>query len=408
MNGKQAFKLTIVLLAILAFAGLTACSQSSPAASPTTSNNPSIPGSPGPSGQPTRTVPAGLSFPKPTTTPQAAPLITNPANLLKGSGNINIALDANLNFDTGGKISQLKVKKGDRITKGSLLAALDTTNLSVAVSQARVTLDQAILSKKNAELALETANFNLEKTLAVSKIKDVIMGLQWQIKVAQTNVQDAAVSEGNKSSEYWIKIMQGYQNDLAAETKILQDMMKDPVYSSAVTYDIVGQAYDRLTVQDIRMKTLQIEAAQITYDRAQDVIDQAQKSLDQAQRQFNGATIFAPFDGMVITVNYKEGEIAPTPSPSQKPIIYLVDPNSMQIVVVINELDIPRVKIGQSAVVKVDAFPSAKIEGKVTDISIIPNVQGGTVNYDVTVSFNVPSDVGIRSGMNAVAEITTS
>jgi multidrug resistance efflux pump len=262
--------------------------------------------------------------------------------------------------------------------------------------------------KKNAELALETANFNLEKTLAVSKIKDVIMGLQWQIKVAQTNVQDAAVSEGNKSSEYWIKIMQGYQNDLAAETKILQDMMKDPVYSSAVTYDIVGQAYDRLTVQDIRMKTLQIEAAQITYDRAQDVIDQAQKSLDQAQRQFNGATIFAPFDGMVITVNYKEGEIAPTPSPSQKPISYLVDPNSMQIVVVINELDIPRVKIGQSAVVKVDAFPSAKIEGKVTDISIIPNVQGGTVNYDVTVSFNVPSDVGIRSGMNAVAEITTS
>jgi multidrug efflux pump subunit AcrA (membrane-fusion protein) len=142
MNGKQAFKLTIVLLAILAFAGLTACSQSSPAASPT------ISGTPSQSGQPTRTAPPGTAFPRPPASSQAAPLITNPANLLKGSGNINIALDANLNFDTGGKISQLKVKKGDRITKGSLLAALDTTNLSVAVSQARVTLDQAILSKK--------------------------------------------------------------------------------------------------------------------------------------------------------------------------------------------------------------------------------------------------------------------
>jgi multidrug resistance efflux pump len=407
MSGEKGIKLAIILLALIAIISLTACSQSSPAASPTTSNNPSIPGSPGPSGQPSKTVPPGGAIPKPTT-PQAAPLITNPANILKGSGNINIALDANLNFDTGGKISQLKVKKGDRITKGSLLAALDTTNLSVAVSQARVTLDQAVLSKKNAELALETANFNLDKTLAVSRIKDVIMGLQWQIKLAQTNVQDAAVSEGQKSSEYWIKIMQGYQNDLAAETKILQDMMKDPVYSSAVTYDIVGQSYDRLTVQDIRMKTLQIEAAQITFDRAQDVVDQAQKSLEQAQKQFNGSTINAPFDGMVITVNYKEGDIAPTPSPSQKPIIYLVDPNSMQIVVVINELDIPRVKISQSAIVKIDAFPNAKIPGKVTEISLLPNVQGGTVNYDVTVSFTVPSDVDVRSGMNAVAEITTS
>jgi HlyD family secretion protein len=86
----------------------------------------------------------------------------------------------------------------------------------------------------------------------------------------------------------------------------------------------------------------------------------------------------------------------------------MVDPNSMQIVVVINELDIPRVKVGQSAIVKVDAFPNAKIAGKVTDISILPNIQGGTVNYDVTVSFIIPSGVAVRSGMNAIAEITTN
>jgi HlyD family secretion protein len=117
--------------------------------------------------------------------------------------------------------------------------------------------------------------------------------------------------------------------------------------------------------------------------------------------------ISAPFDGIVVTVNYKEGDIAPTPSPSQKPVIYMVDSSSLQIVVVINELDIPMIKAGQKAIVKVDAYPNTKIEGKVTDISLLPDIQGGTVNYDVTISFTVPPEVGIRSGMNATAEIST-
>jgi HlyD family secretion protein len=154
------------------------------------------------------------------------------------------------------------------------------------------------------------------------------------------------------------------------------------------------------------MKQLQVDSAQITLDRAKDVVNQAQKSLEQAQKQENNATIYAPFDGVAAAVNYKEGDIAPAPSPSQKPIVYLIDPSAMQIVVVINELDVPQVKTGQKVIVKVDAFPNLKIDGKIADISLTPNVQGGTVNYDVTISFTVPTGSDIRSGMAGSAEIT--
>jgi hypothetical protein len=39
---------------------------------------------------------------------------------------------------------------------------------------------------------------------------------------------------------------------------------------------------------------------------------------------------------------------------------------------------------------------------------LLPDLQGGVVNYDVTVSFSVPPAMNIRSGMNATAVITTN
>jgi HlyD family secretion protein len=322
---------------------------------------------------------------------------------VQASGTITIAIDANLNFDTGGKIIKLSVKKGDRVTKGQLLAALDTSTLGVAVAQAQVNLDQAILAQTSAQLAVQTAQFNLDKTQSVSKIKDVITNLEWEIKIAQMNAGASGVTVND--ANFWSTQVKQYQKDLAAENKVLTDFLTDSSYAGTVSYDITGQMYDRLTVQDMQMKQIQVQMAQQTADRSQDTIDQAQRNLDLAKKQFNNTTISAPFDGVVATLNAKEGDVVSAPGPSAKPLIYLIDPTSMQIVVTINELDTPKLKIGQKATVKVDAFPGVSLDSKVSDISLLPNIQGGVVGYDVTVSFNVPPTTDIRSGMNASAEI---
>ena len=415
MIRSKAITLAMVLLALLTCISLAACSKAPPATPPATATSPgkpetpAKPASPGQAEASARTGPPGSTLPKPAAPSQQTPIIpTSQANIVKGSGSISVAIDANLSFDTGGKIGMLYVKRGDRVTKGKLLASLDTTSLELALAQARVNLDQATLSQTSAELALETAKFNLDKTQAVSQIKDVITNIQWKIKIAQMNAEAAATSSGDYSMTYWAQIVAEYQKDLAAETKVLSDMLSQAVYTGTVTYDITGQKYDRLTQEDVRMKQLQVEAARQTMDKAQDVIDQAQKNLALAQKQLDNAVIIAPFDGMVATLNVKEGDIVAAPSPTQKPVIYLIEPTSMQIIVAINELDIPQVKIGQKAIVKINAFPNTKLDGKVTDISALPDLQGGVVNYGVTVSFSVPPGMDIRAGMNATAEITAS
>ena len=407
MAGKLKTLAAIVLIGVAAIT-IVGCSnvQSSltPAVSTAAAPNQSAPP---PSGSPTRTAPPGSAPARPTTTSQPTPLIpVNLGNTVQGSGTIAIALDANLNFDTGGKISNLYVKQGDAVTRGKVLAKLDTSNLEATLAQDKVTLDQAVLAQTTAQLALETAKFNLDKTQAVSNIKDVITNLEWEIKVAQMSAAEASATANDV--KYWTTQAQQYQKDLAAETKILVTFLSDPINSGAVTYDVVNQAYDRLTVADMRTKEIQVQSAQQTLDKSQDVIDQAQKNLDLVQQQINAAVIVSPFDGVIATLTAREGDTISAPNQNTKPVIYLVDPTAMQIVVVINELDSPQIKIGQAASIAIDAFPNAALNGKVTGISLLPDLQGGVVNYDVTVSFSVPPAMNIRSGMNATAVITTN
>ena len=92
---------------------------------------------------------------------------------------------------------------------------------------------------------------------------------------------------------------------------------------------------------------LAVESAQQTIDKSQDTITQAQKNLDLAQLQLNQATITAPFDGLVADVNQNTWDVVSAPASSQHPIIYMIDPTTMELIIGVNELDMPNVKLGQ-------------------------------------------------------------
>ncbi len=331
----------------------------------------------------------GSSGSRPGSTPPAA--ITSPAETaatVSGSGTITAATYANLNFGTAGKIEEISVKQGDRVSKGTVLARLDTRSLEVALAQAKVASNQAELARIQAETNLATAQFTRDKTKAVSDIKEDITNIRWKTFF----MLPLGISEGGMA-------------DLASKIQDLSDLLDKPEYADVLTYDILEEKYDTLTVENIRIKQLQVELAQQTLDKSQDTIDQSQKSLALAQKQLDEATVTAPFDGIVAALNYSEGDFVPAPSQIQRPIIYMIDPATMELNIGVNELDVPRVMIGQRASISIDAFPDAKLEGKVAAISPMPTVQGGIVDYKVTVTFSIPSDIEVRVGMNATAQI---
>jgi multidrug resistance efflux pump len=401
-------KLAMALAVLMVIFSMTACGKAASSTQPPAAQSSAQPANPtgsrpaGPTGSGAPTAKPGGAAPQTSASP--TPSISG----IKGSGTVTVDTYSNLYFGTAGQIAKINVKIGDRVKKGTALAKLDTTTLEAALAQARVNLDQAKLGQTQAASTLATAQFNLDKTQVVSQVKDAITNAQWTIKAAQVNLDQARASNDATAANNLTTYIGNAQRELGNQQKKLNLLLGQAEYAGVVTYDIMGQTYDRLTVEDARMKQLAVDSAQLTLDKSQDSINQAQKNIDVAQLQLNQATIIAPFDGLVATVNGNEGDVLAAPSQSQKPVIYLIDPATMEVNIYVNELDMPKVKIGQKAAVSIDAYPGVKLDGKVTVISPSPTVQGGIVDYQVTVAFTVPSNMDAKIGMSASAAVLTN
>ena len=336
---------------------------------------------------------------------------------VNGSGKTAVSTDAKLAFGTGGKIEKLHVKKGDRVTKGTVLAKLETDNLELAVlqaetaeaqarvaqAQAQTAVAQAQTAVAQAEATLETARFDLDRMKEVDDIKDKITVAEQRITIAQEGMK-AASSVNAPTTNYWQMQLSSAAKDKADAQKELADLLGTERFKSLKV--------NSLTVNEAMVKQRQVEAAELSVVQARNSIEytknnieSVKKALEVAEKQLKDATITAPFDGVVATLDVKEGDIVPAPTLAQRPIIYLIDPTTMELNIGVNELDVPKVKIGQKAVIRLDAFPDVKLEGKVTAISPVADVQSRVVNYEVKVAFAVPPATEIRVGMSGTAEI---
>ena len=112
----------------------------------------------------------------------------------------------------------------------------------------------------------------------------------------------------------------------------------------------------------------------------------------------------APINGVVSQVNLRQGELY---GGGALPAIVLTDLQSFHMTVLVDELDVRQVQIGQTVRLSLDALPDADINGQVTKVSPTARDVGGVVAYEVEI---VPesTDAQLRAGMSATAIITTA
>ncbi len=343
---------------------------------------------------------------------------------ISGSGKVGVGTDASPSFG-GGKIAKLNIKEGDKVTKGQVLAQLETDNLELALSQAQLAQAQAEVAATQSQMALTqaqtsltAAQFNLDRTEAVAEIKDSITTLQNKITAAQVNLAQATASNDASGISVMTSFLASLQVELLREQNKLQTLLSQPEYAGVLSYNIFGQTYDRLTVEDVRLKELAVESAQLSVTQAQQNIELAKHALDQtgkavnvAQTQLDNATITSPIDGIAVNVNVKEGDTVSPTSILSNPPVYIIDPATMQVTAQIDEVDISSVKLDQKVNITLDSAPNITYEGKVNSIAMAPvaNPQNsGVVVYEVQVSFVSPPPPEVKLGMSATADIISS
>jgi HlyD family secretion protein len=168
---------------------------------------------------------------------------------------------------------------------------------------------------------------------------------------------------------------------------------------------------------DIQASRTSLEVAQANLDNALAQIRRTEGSLTQSRDQLGKTSIYAPMDGSISSQNSEVGErVVGTGSFAGTEIMRVADLSHMELRVKVNENDIVNVKIGDHAVISIDAYPGRKFSGAVSEIS--SSAQGSAAasalaaaSDDVTnflVKIRIADrDVQLRPGMSATTDIET-
>ncbi|GAC1622467.1 MAG: efflux RND transporter periplasmic adaptor subunit [Ktedonobacteraceae bacterium] len=143
----------------------------------------------------------------------------------------------------------------------------------------------------------------------------------------------------------------------------------------------------------------------------QDAINIAQDQVNTAQDNLNNATLKAPHDGVITSINSATGG---TPGGSSaaggSAFIQIVDSSSLQIQANVNESDIGGVTVGQAAQFTGSAYGTRNFSGKVSAIPPLGQNVANVVTYPVSINVDMKSLQGanILPGMTASISITTA
>lgn len=133
----------------------------------------------------------------------------------------------------------------------------------------------------------------------------------------------------------------------------------------------------------------------------QNAVTSAQQDLDNAKTEAAKDTITSPISGVVAELDVKKGDSVS----SGTAVAVIMDPNTLQTVVSVDELDISKVKVGQKATISLDAITDKTFSGSVAQIDPIGTSSNGVATYSVTVIINNPQE--IKVGMTTNVEIIT-
>ncbi len=86
-------------------------------------------------------------------------------------------------------------------------------------------------------------------------------------------------------------------------------------------------------------------------------------------------------------------------------IVEMIDTHRMELVIEVDEIDIPLVTLNQEADINVDALPGTVYKGLIMAVYPVPFEVGGVVLYRVEIGLDIPEDAGIKIGMSASADI---
>ncbi|MBD2363674.1 ABC exporter membrane fusion protein [Anabaena minutissima FACHB-250] len=264
------------------------------------------------------------------------------------------------------RVAELLVKQGDRIQKGQIIAILDNRDIRLAalnrakqqVKVAQSQLAQVKAGAKQGELAAQQATISeLEAELRQEVVARVATVKRLEAEVRNAEIEYQRYQYLQKTGA--VSASMGDSKKLTLETA--QESLREAVANQTQTSETLKERLKqaKATLEKIaEVRPTDVQAAQAEVENAKAAVQEAQANLDLAY-------VKSPKVGQILKIQTWGGEVV-----RDKGIVEIGQTNQMYVVAEVYEVDINRVKIGQSATITQLNFPG-KLEGTVDDIGLL-------------------------------------
>src|SRR5256884_5568168 len=246
--------------------------------------------------------------------------------------------------------------------------------------------------KISPEVAGEIIDLPVEDGKAINK-GDLLVRIKPDSYKALLEQQEAAISSAKATN----------LQQKATMLKTEQDLKRaDDMYAKKT-----------ISIQEYNAAQAARDVAKNTYESSLHEIERAQAGSSQARDQLSKTTVYSPIDGTVTILSSKLGErIVATGQFAGTEVMRVADLSRMQAVIDVNENDVPNVKIGDKANVKIDAYGDRKFKGTVAQIGntgkrTSAGTQEEVTNFEVKINLE-RENVLLRPGLSCTADIETN
>lgn len=304
---------------------------------------------------------------------------------VEASGKVFPKTEVKISSDVSGEIVELYVQEGDSVTAGQILARVDPEAYNSQVERAQAGVNSARSSVANAMSQIEASTAQME-----------------QIKSQLANARDIH----RRNEKLFREGVISEQDFEASQTNVrtLESNLK------------AAEANIRSAQQSAKASEFQVKSAQAT--------------LKELNTTLKRTTIQASMSGIVSKLNVEKGErVVGTSMMAGTEILRIADLKEMEVQVEVTENDLPRIALGQSVDIEIDAYLDRLFKGKVVEIAHTANIMTGAsgagvvnlttdqvTNFVVTIDIDPASYADLiregkpypfRPGMSASVEIYT-
>lgn len=231
--------------------------------------------------------------------------------IVNASGKIYPAVEVKISPDISGVITELNVAEGDSVKKGQVLARIYADIYNIQRNQAASGVTQSQAQVANSQAAINALKAQMEQ-----------------------------------AQQAWDR------NKKLFDDKVI----------SRSEFDVIDA--------NLKTATANYNAAQQGIRGGQAGVQSAVATLEKANKDLGRTIITAPNDGVISLLNVKKGEsVAGNSFNVGTEMMRIADMDKIEVRVDVGENDIPKVKLGDSATVEVDAYSNRKFRGVVTQIA---------------------------------------